>query len=158
MGTKFIVEGALCKCHYGSTPAILKVIDHKFAHMNGDSLIATNVNLGNVFQVPAFGLCNINPLFPKPCIPSIIQWNGTFDKIKVNKIASPLIDGAKGTCVIGGPNCIEFITTGQLALPTTSQLGNASIEFQNDLDPIGESLALNEHQIDAFFKIHIENR
>ena len=52
MKKKFIVENALCTCKFGTVPGLLKIIDQKFAHINGKKLIATTMNLGDVFQPP----------------------------------------------------------------------------------------------------------
>jgi hypothetical protein len=152
-GKEYVVEGAMCMCKFGTTPGLLKIIDHKFAHINGKKLIATTMNLGNVFQPPGFTSCKINPMFPKPCVPAITMWDGAFDKLKINRIASPLTDKSKGTCATGGPSCIEIKMTGQIALPAAPQMKAATNVFQGDLDPTGESLALTDHQIDCFLQI-----
>ena len=155
MAKEFIVEGAICQCKFGTTPGMLKIIDQQFAHINGQKLIATTMNLGNVFQPPGFTKCNINPIFPKPCVPAVTQWSGAFEKLKIRKAGAILTNESKGTCAMGCPDCIEFIQTGQIPLPGLPQMQQASAEFQGDLDPMGESLALTEHQIDSFMKIEI---
>ncbi len=153
MGKKFVVEGALCMCKFGTTPGKLKIIDQQFAHINGKKLIGTTMNLGNVFEPPGFTSCKINPMFPKPCTPAVVMWDGAFDKVKINRIASFLTDKSKGTCASGCPGCIEFTMSGQIALPSAPQMKEATNVFQGDLDPTGESLALTEHQIDSFLNI-----
>lgn len=155
MGKKYIVEGAVCMCKFGTTPGLLKVLNQKKVHINGNKLVATDLNIGNVFEPPAFTMCKINPMFPKPCVPTVTQWSSPFSKIKINRMASPLIEGSKGTCGSGCPNCIEFMTTGQIELPGAPQMKNATAIIQGDLDPMGESLALSEHQIVSFLKVTI---
>jgi hypothetical protein len=153
MGKIFIVENALCMCKFGTTPGFLKITDQKFAHINGKKLIATTMNLGNVFQPPAFTVCNASPPFSRPCAPAVVQWSNAFGKVKVNRIAAILTDKSKGTCALGCPDCIEFVTTGQIALPGLPQMKEATSALQGDLDPLGESLALNEHQLESLTKI-----
>ena len=110
------------------------------------------MNLGNVFEPPAFGVCK--SLWPPcPCVPAVIMWTGAFDKVKVNRIASFLTERSKGTCSMGCLDCIEFVTNGQIAMPN---IENVAAEFQGELDPTGESLALNKHQIESLTKIQIK--
>lgn len=155
MGKKFVIEGAMCTCMFGATPAKLIVLDQKFAHINGPKLIATDKNLGNVFMPPAFGICN-KSWPPKPCTPMLKEWNGAYEKIKINRIAQPLLEDSKGTCAIGGNNCIQFIMDGQIEMPGSMQMKKASSEFQGELDPIGESLALNENQIFGIKEVKVK--
>jgi len=153
MGKKFVVENAMCMCKFGTTPGFLKIIDQKFAYVNGKKLVATTMNLGNVFQPPGFTVCNAG--YSKPCTPAIVKWSGAFEKVKINRIASILTEKSKGTCAAGSPDCIEFTTAGQITLPGVMQMKEATNVFQGDMDPIGESLALNEHQIMSLTKIVI---
>lgn len=153
MKKKFVVEGAICTCKFGTTPGFLKIIDQKFAHINGKKLIGSTMNLGNVFQPPGFTMCRVVPSVPKPCTPAVIRWSNAFEKAKINRLGALLTDQSKGTCASGCPDCITFLQPGQIALPGAMQMKEASKEFQGDLDPVGESLALNEFQIDCLTKI-----
>ncbi|WP_052100744.1 PAAR-like protein [Porphyromonas gulae] len=152
MSDKFIVEGALCTCKFGTAPARLIILSPDRAHMNGGKSIADTMNIGNVFQPPGFAMCN-STYPPKPCVPAVIQWSGAFDQIKFNRVTSPLLSTSKGTCALGCPHCIEFIKEGQTAMPGAGQMNSAAADFQGDMDPLGESLALYENQIEAFGKI-----
>lgn len=152
MADKFIVEGALCTCKFGTAPARLLVLVPDRAHMNGAKAIADTMNLGNVFYPPGVAMCN-STYPPKPCVPAITQWSGAFDKIKFNRVASPLLVTSKGTCALGCPNCIEFINEGQVAMPGIEHLKQVQSEFLGDMDPLGDSLALHEEQIEAFKQI-----
>lgn len=156
MPKEFIVEGAMCQCKFGTTPGVLKIIDQQFAHINGKKLIATTMNLGNVFQPPGFTMCKVVPAYPKPCMPAITQWSGSFEKLKIRKTGNVLTSESKGTCAMGCPDCIEFVLSGQIPLPGLEQMQQASSQFQGDLDPTGESLALTDHQIDSFMNIKSE--
>lgn len=152
MGKKFVVEGAMCTCMFGVSPGKLVVTDQKFTHINGQKLTATDKNLGNVFMPPGFGVCKKS--WPsRPCTPMVTQWSNSFSKIKINHLSSPLLEDSKGTCALGGSDCIQFVMNGQIAMPGAAQIKQASSEFQGDLDPLGESLALNEAQILSFKNI-----
>lgn len=152
MTDKFIVEGALCACKFGTAPARLIVLSPDRAHMNGGKSIADTMNLGNVFRPPGFAMCN-STYPPKPCVPAVTRWSGAFDRIRFNRAASPLLPVSKGTCALGCPHCIEFIEEGQMAIPGAGQMNLAAAGFQGDLDPLGESLALHEDRIEAFKRI-----
>lgn len=148
----FTVDGAICMCKFGTAPGILKIIDQHFVHVNGKKLAATTLNLGDVFQPPGFAVCRATwP--PRPCTPAVTGWTLPFEKVKINRMASILTNESMGTCASGCPDCISFVTNGQFALPGVMQLKDASGIFQGDLDPVGESLALNENQIGSLLKI-----
>ena len=153
MGKKFVVENAMCTCKFGTTPGFLKITDQSFVHVNGKKLVGTTMTLGNAFQPPGFTVCKVVPSSPKPCAPSVTQWSGAFEKVKINRTAALLTDKSKGTCAKGCPGCIQFTNPGQIALPGAQQMKEASNVFQGEMDPMGESLALNEHQIMSLTKI-----
>lgn len=155
MGKKFIVEGAMCTCMFGASPGKLTVTDQQFAHINGSKLTATDKNLGNVFMPPGFGICK-KSWPPRPCTPMITQWSNAFTKIKINRVASPLLEDSKGTCALGSSNCVQFVMNGQIAMPGAPQMALASSGFQGDLDPLGEPLALNEAQIFGIKQIQLK--
>lgn len=155
MADKFIVEGALCRCKFGTAPARLLLPTPSRAHMNGQKNIADTMTLGNVFYPPGFAMCN-STYPPKPCVPAVTQWSGAFDKIKFNGVASPLLPSSKGTCALGCPHCIEFINEGQIAVPGIESIKQVEAEFLGDMDPLGESPALHEEQIVAFTQVTLE--
>lgn len=147
MGKEYIVQGAMCMCKFGAAPGILKVTDNKGVYMNG-KLTATTMTLGNVFNPPGFGVCKINPMFPKPCTPTITQWTGFYDGMTVNGNSNPLTDSSQGTCASGCPNCITFQMTGQIPIPGLAQMKQASAVHQNDINPTGCPEALDENAED----------
>ncbi|WP_418500539.1 DUF4280 domain-containing protein [Culturomica massiliensis] len=148
MGKEYIVQGAMCMCKFGAAPGILKVTDNKGVYMNG-KLTATTMTLGNVFNPPGFGVCKINPLFPKPCTPAVTQWMGFYDGITINGSSNPLTDSSQGTCASGCPNCITFQMTGQIPVPGLAQMKQAAAAHQNDINPMGSPEALDENAEDG---------
>lgn len=147
MGKEYIVQGAMCMCKFGAAPGILKVTDNKGVYMNG-KLTATTMTLGNVFNPPGFGVCKINPLFPKPCAPAVTQWMGFYDGLTINGSSNPLTDSSQGTCASGCPNCITFQMTGQIPVPGLPQMKQAAAAHQNDINPMGCPEALDENAED----------
>lgn len=150
MADKFIVEGALCTCQFGTTPARIKVLKPTKFKINGGKKVVDTMNLGPCFDAPMFTMCNMIPDAPKPCAAVVTQWSGGFSDVKINHMASPLLPNSKGTCALGIPQCISFSFEGQLGLPSIPQMKMAAAEFMNDMDPCGESLTLNDEQIGAF--------
>ena len=153
MGKEFIVDGALCMCKFGTTPARLKVSDHQKAYMNGEKPVATTLSLGNAFYPPAFTVCRISPLTPKPCTPAIVNWTNSYQKLVIAAGGFVLTDQSKGTCASGCPNCIDIMMTGQMGLPGIGQMLSASSALQNEMDPLGESVALTDHQVDSLLDV-----
>lgn len=147
MGKEYIVQTAMCMCKFGAAPGMLKVTDNKGVYMNG-KLTATTMTLGNVFNPPGFGVCKINPMFPKPCTPAVTQWTGFYDGMTVNGNSNPLTDSSQGTCASGCPNCITFQMTGQIPIPGLAQMKQASAAHQNDINPMGCPEALDENAKD----------
>lgn len=147
-GKEFVVDRAMCMCKYGAAPGKLMVTDNQFFRLNGTKLCATTMTLGNAMYPPGFGVCKINPIFPKPCVPAIMQWNGQFGKITMMG-ANPLTDKSKGTCSCGGPDCIEFVQTGQIPVPGTKQMQQATAVHQGELDAMGNPSALTKHPVDT---------
>lgn len=147
-GKEFVVDGAMCMCKYGAAPGKLMVTDNQFFRLNGTKLCASTMTLGNVLYPPGFGVCKINPMFPKPCVPAIVKWSGQFSKIMMWG-GNPLTDKSKGTCSCGGPDCIEFMQTGQIPVPGNKQMQQATVAHQGELDAMGDPSALTEHPVDT---------
>ena len=150
MGEKFAVDGAICMCTFGTVPGRMQVIDQQFAHINGQSLAGTSMNLGCAFYPPYFAICK-STWPPRPCVPSVVQWSNTFTKVKVNRIATLLTNRSKATCAMGGVDCISFIFHGQIPFPVTM----IQHPLMEQLDPTGEQL-INGQPMDCLSKIEIK--
>lgn len=145
MAEEYIVDKAVCTCQFGSTSGFIRVIDQQFVYMNG-KLTATSMTLGNALYPPGFTICRTNPMFPKPCIPAIVQWTDFYQGVGINGVSYPLKDSSKGTCAMGCPGCIKFANTGQIAIPGIVQLNEASAENLYELDAMGNSKALEKEE------------
>jgi len=148
MPKEFLVQGAMGMCKFGASPGRLKITDNTFFKANGNKLVGTSLTLGNVFDPPGFGVCKATPMSPKPCMPAVVQWSGFFQGLKMMTGAHPLTDKSKATCSTGAPECIEFTMTGQLPVPGAKNMKEATAEHQTELDPMGDSAGLTEHQIE----------
>jgi hypothetical protein len=107
------------------------------------------MTLGNVFEAPGFGKCNVNPFFPKPCMPAVTEWSGAFKGLVTSYGGNPLTEESKGTCSQGCPGCIEIVQTGQVAIPGMRHVRRATAEHQGELDCAGSPLALMEYPAEA---------
>jgi len=139
MGKSFVIDTAPCKCKYGTTPGKLKVNSHKLVVMNhGDGKMATSLELQNAFYPPGFGSCKRYSPYIKPCVPNVIKWSNLFDHMRLPGNAHPLLSDSKGTCALGGPDCIEILSDGQIEVPGPRHVKNATAEHQQELDPAGD--------------------
>lgn len=137
MEDEYAVNGAVCRCKFGTTPGFLKVTDHQDVYMNGN-LVATDKTLGNVFEGIGFTRCKKS--YPsKPCTPAITGWTGAYDGVSINGSSAPLLGTSKGTCVLGCPDCITFQTSGQIAVPGLIQVKWAALSVQADINPLGRT-------------------
>ena len=119
--TGFMVcAGALCRCNFGTAPAMLKVLTQRKHYINdpqgAQKLIATNMELGMPFQMPLFGTCAKK--MNTPCTVILTGWSGFYEKVTFENGAHPLLDSSKGTCPIGSTDCISIMWHGQVASPT----------------------------------------
>lgn len=152
-GKEYIVDGAICICKYGTAPGRIKVENQRSAYMNSGKPTATTLTLGNVFYPPAFAICKASwP--PRPCTPAVTLWQNAYMKLEIETGGYALTDQSKGTCAAGGPMCIDIVQTGQIPLPGSGQMLSATAALQSEMDPLGESVALTENQIDTLLDIY----
>jgi len=147
MAKEFLVKGARCVCKYGSLTGRFTVLDHSHFYINGHKLAGSTLSLGNTFELPGFGVCRVNPIFPKPCIPAIVKWKKPYLALKNALGGNILTDQSTATCSSGCPDCISVLMTGQIPLPGVADFTKATSEQQEDIDPIGESEGLTAHNV-----------
>lgn len=147
MAKEFISKGAVCKCKYGAAPAQIEVKDQMLTKLNGDKLCATTQTLNGAFGPSGFTTCNAS-YPPRKCTPLPTMWSGFFKGLKIGANAYPLTDESKCTCSLGGMNCIEFINTGQTALPVLSSASKTAVKQQNELHCTGSAAALDPSPIE----------
>lgn len=134
-----VVQGAICKCKFGTTPDKLVVLTHQKWYANDkdgkEKLLATNKDIGTPFQNKTFGACA--KMNNKPCTPAVTKWDGYYEKEKYNPPGGyVLTEDSKATCPIGGPQCIEIIKSGQMGQPTAKNLQNSDEDLQAQVNPL----------------------
>ncbi len=128
---EYVVKGAMATCMFGVAPAMLNtIVDNMFVNFNG-KLVATTMSLGPVF--PTFGVCNMVPNMPKPCVCQIVKWDLADNSVTLNRIAHPLTKMSRGQCALGTPMCISFTMSGQLPLPSAPAVDVPVL--QSDMNP-----------------------
>jgi hypothetical protein len=134
----FIVDGATCMCQFGASPGKLCVKNNRFVFLNGGSAMATDMEIANPFQPPAFGTCNATGQ-SKPCNPAVTKWTNAHEGVLLPQGAKPLIIESKAICSLAGVECITIKMEGQIEIAGAVQAKAANTEHQGDLDPVGES-------------------
>ena len=141
MSKIFVVEGAICICQFGAAPGKLCVKNNQFVFLNGGNAMATDMEIANPFQPPAFGTCNI--VQSKPCNPVITQWTNPYEGVLLPFGAKPLTTESKAICSLSGKDCISIQREGQIKVVGTMQAKAANVEHQGEMDPVGESHCAN---------------
>ncbi|HEY5750119.1 MAG TPA: DUF4280 domain-containing protein [Chryseolinea sp.] len=142
MSEKFIVvQGAMCKCQFGTTPDNLKVLSHKKEYANdkdgSEKLIATTKEIGPAtFQKNTFGNCSKMGNPPPPCVPNITEWKDFYDPVKLSNGGNILLENSKAVCAIAGSDCIEIIQHGQTMEAATQHFEQTDPDIQGQLNPL----------------------
>lgn len=156
-----VVNGATLKCKFSVEPKLDKLkVKTQNKHYANDKdgnkeLIATDKEIGQTLEKNTFGKCKMQPNGSGdylPCQATITKWSGFYEKITLSNKGKALLEDSKGTCPIGGPDCIEVKNHGQIAEPSEQNFINANPdvhnlinpmfdmgEFQNDLNGIPEA-------------------
>ncbi|HEX8576775.1 MAG TPA: DUF4280 domain-containing protein [Flavobacterium sp.] len=134
-----VVQGALCKCNFGTTPDKLKVLTQTKYYLNDhegkSKLAATHKDIGVTFEKNMFGSCS--KMNNNPCTATVTQWSGYYEKILYDPPKGyVLTQDSKATCPIGGKDCISILKSGQTAEPTKQNLKNADEELQSHILPV----------------------
>ncbi len=141
-----VVQGAICKCQFGSAPDQLKVLSHEKEYANDKAaakkLIATTLELGTTFEQNSFGSCA--KMRNKPCKVSVTEWKGFYENVVLTNGGKILLEDSKAVCPIGGSPCIEIINHGQVAEPSSQNFKNANAGMQKQVNPLVNTSDLSQ--------------
>lgn len=134
-----VVQGAICKCQFGTTPDQLVVLSHKKWYANDheakEKLIVTDKDIGVPFKKKTFGSCA--KMNNSPCVPNITKWDGFYEKEKYDPPGGYVIlEDSKATCAVAGSPCVEIVKSGQIGVPSNKNLKNADKELQANVNPL----------------------
>lgn len=147
-----VVHGATCKCKFSVKPDtdILQVKSQSKHYANdkdgSDKLIATTKDIGQTLKKNTFGDCELQPNGSnyKPCQAVINEWSGAYEKITLSNQGKILVEDSKGTCPIGGPDCIEIVKHGQKAEVGKQQVQKEDRDVLKQINPLLNPEDLNE--------------
>jgi len=132
-----VVQGATCQCNYGDAPDKLKVLSHQKEYANDAEgaykLIASTKDIGATFQKNTFGSCSKQN--NRSCNAQVTEWKDFFQNVKLSNGGLILLETSKGTCPVGGPDCIKIIMHGQTADVSVQNVANANTAVTNALNP-----------------------
>lgn len=140
-----VVQGATLKCKFSVEPKkdTLKVKsqDKHFANDKDaeKKLIATDKEIGQTLEKNTFGKCKMQPNGSGdylPCQATITKWSGFYEKITLSNKGKILVEDSKGTCPIGGPDCIEVEKHGQKAEAGKQNFKEADPEVHSQINPM----------------------
>ncbi|MFC0778036.1 DUF4280 domain-containing protein [Flavobacterium sp. HJSW_4] len=140
-----VVQGATLKCKFSVEPKtdVLKVKSQEKHYANDKDaekkLIATDKEIGQTLEKNTFGKCKMQPNGSGdylPCQATITKWSAFYEKVTLSNQGKILVEDSKGTCPIGGPDCIEVDKHGQKAEPGKQNAKNAKPQVSNQLNPL----------------------
>jgi hypothetical protein len=134
-----VVQGAICKCKFGTAPDKLVVKSHQKWYANDhdgqEKLLATDKDIGVPFEKKTFGSCA--KMNNNPCTPNITKWNGCYEKEKYSPPGGYVIlEDSKATCAVAGAACVEILKSGQIGEPGKKNVKNADQELQSHVNPL----------------------
>lgn len=141
MSEKYVVvQGASCKCQFGTATDKLKVNSHQKEYANDEGglkkLIVTTKELGTTFYNNSFGVCTKMGGTPPPCKPSVTDWMNFYERLTLSNGGQIILEDSKATCAIAGTPCIEIVNNGQVAEPRAENFKQEDKDIQNQLMPV----------------------
>lgn len=138
MGIKYLVQGAVCACKFGSSTDELVVKTQSILYLNDlnseKRLAVTTTDVGATFKNNCFGSCDKKPN-RAACTAQITQWSGEETTQKVDGAGMLLTEQSKAGCPLGGADCISIVHHGQQAEVSSQNVDNCSEEVHSQINP-----------------------
>lgn len=152
MAEKYVVvQGAICKCNFGTSPDKLKILTNSKEYANDhegcSKLIASTKDVGATFEKNTFGSCAKQK--NNPCSVTITEWKGFYEKITLANQGKILLNDSTAGCPIGGAGCITIVNHGQTAELSKQNLKKADPAVQQVLNPAVNIQKMIEKQHDG---------
>jgi hypothetical protein len=148
-----VVQGAEVKCQFSVEPKTdkIKVLSHKNTYANDKSgeekLYATTKEIGQTLEKNTFGKCKLQPNGSGdflPCMACINKWSKFYKNVTLPNGGHVLTEDSKGTCPIGGVDCISIEKHGQKAEPSKQDTRGSDDTKMAMVSPIAENKKLKE--------------
>lgn len=152
MSEKFIVvQGAECKCQYGSTTDKLKVLSHEKEYANdrsgSEKLVVTTMEIGGAtFENNTFGECSVTD---NACKITVSEWQDYYEEVVLSNGGYIVLETSKAVCPVGGGPCIEIVDHGQVTEASKQNFENTDREVHNQLNPLADVKDLTRREHDA---------
>ena len=147
MGIKYIVQGAVCQCSYGSSTDKLVVKTQSKVYLNdlenANKLAVTTTDTGATFERNCFGNCSKKN--NNPCTATITQWSGE-EIQKIEGAGNLLTEKSKATCPVGSKDCISIVHHGQQAEVSKQNADNADKEVHSQINPFVDLDTLGQEE------------
>jgi len=136
-----VVQGATCKCQFGSAPDKIKVLSHNKEYANDSEgskkLIVTTMEIGGAtLEMNCFGTCPKLGSPPPPCKPVITEWQDYYEDITLSNGGNIILESSKAVCAVAGIPCIEIVHHGQVAELCQQNFKNTDEDVQGQLNPM----------------------
>ena len=140
----FVVQGATCQCKFSVEPKTdtVKVKSQSRHYANDkdgkEKRIATDKDIGQTLEKNTFGKCKMQPNGTGdflPCQAVITKWGSLYEEITLSNQGKILLEDSKGTCPIGGPDCITIKDHGQTSEVTKKNVANTKPGVLNEILP-----------------------
>ncbi|MBC9914173.1 DUF4280 domain-containing protein [Chitinophaga varians] len=133
----FVVQGATCRCKFGSAVDKLKVTGNEKDYINdndGNSKpIASTKDLGKPFEAGTFGNCSITK---GACSPGVTAWQDFYQKVTLTNGGKILTESSTAACATGGPGSITIEHHGQQAAVSQAHFDKVEVESLSVLNPM----------------------
>ncbi|MGN7819448.1 DUF4280 domain-containing protein [Chitinophaga sp. 22536] len=133
----FVVQGATCRCKFGSSIDKLKVTGNEKDYINdndGNSKpIASTKDLGKPFEAGTFGNCSITK---GACSPGVTAWKDFYEKVTLTNGGKILTESSTAACATGGPGSITIEHHGQQAAVSQAHFDKVEVESLSVLNPM----------------------
>jgi predicted chitinase len=141
----FVVQGAACKCNFGSAPDKLKITANDRDYINdGDGSakpIASSKDIGQPLEAKTFGSCSVTR---SSCSPAITQWQGFYEKVTLTNGGKILTEDSKAICSVSGSPCVSILFHGQTAAVNSAHFDKVQVETMAALNPMAPKPANNK--------------
>jgi len=133
----FLVDGATCKCQFGSTPDKLVVSSQSKDYINDSEgstkLIASTKDIAQPFKNKTFGTCaKIN----SACVPNVTNWEDFYNNVTLSNGGKILTEKSKAKCATGGTPCITIVDHAQQASVTQAHFDAVHPQALTFLNPL----------------------
>ena len=142
-----VVQGAMCKCQFGTVPDKLKVLSHTKEYANDSDgtkkLIASTKEIGAAtFEKNCFGSCA--KMNNNTCKAVVQEWTKYYEKTILNNKGKILTEESKAICPVAGSPCIEILWHGQTGSVSNGSVSKTDKRLHAQQNPLVDTEEIQE--------------